>query len=62
MCIGDGELSSCSETGAQSEEKKCNGEDEGFKGGAGKNRNVRFRDAWKGAPISLGGKRVGTGI
>lgn len=60
--VGDGELSTGSEASAKGEEKEGDGEDEGFEGRAGKNRNVGFGDGRESAPINGGGKRVCTGI
>jgi hypothetical protein len=60
--VSDGELCASGEAGAEREEKERDGEEEGFEGRAGENRDVELRARGKIAPIVGSWERLQCGI
>ena len=62
VSVGNGELRACGQTSAEGEEKKGDGEDEGFERRTRENRNVILGARGNIAPISGSWKRIHCGI
>lgn len=58
VSVGGGELRAGGEAGAQSKEKKPNGEEERFEGRTRKDRDIILSGRWKSAPIRPCWKRI----